>query len=53
LLGQAKAEQDALREELKTVLDEMRYSALAEDTAKIVDNTDTVLNKVPMGIFVG
>jgi len=53
LLTQAKAEQDALREELKTVLDEMRYSALAEDTAKIIDNTETVLNKVPLSIFVG
>ena len=53
LLTQAKAEQDALREELKTVLDEMRYSSLAEDTAKIIDNTDTVLNKVPLSIFVG
>jgi len=53
LLAQAKAEQDALREELKTTFDELTYSKLAEVDATIGDNAEKVLADIPAGIYVG
>ena len=53
LLSEAKAEQDKLREELKTTLAEMTYSKLAEKDANMTDNVEKVLDKVPNYIFVG
>ena len=53
LLGQAKAEQDALKEELKTVLDQMTYVALAEQDAKMVAAIDTVYQEIPLPIYQG
>jgi len=53
LLSQAKEEQEKLREELKTTLDELTYSKLAETDAAILESTRNVQQKVPMTIFVG
>ena len=53
LLSQAKEEQEKLREELKTVLDEMTYSKLVEEDAAMAENTAKVVERVPMKIFVG
>ena len=53
LLSQAKEEQDKLREELKTTLDELTYAKLAEIDAAKVDSVHTVQKKVPLTIFVG
>ena len=53
LISEAKAEQDKLREELKTTLAEMTYAKLSEKDASIADNTEKVLDKVPNYIFVG
>lgn len=53
LLSEAKAEQDKLREELKTTLAELTYAKLAEKDATMLDNTEKVLDKVPNYIFVG
>ena len=53
LLGQAKAEQDALREELKTTFDELTYSKLAEVDGALSDNVEKVLGDIPAGIYVG
>tara|TARA_R110002110_G_scaffold76975_5_gene202454 strand:- start:2351 stop:3595 length:1245 start_codon:yes stop_codon:yes gene_type:complete len=53
LLGQAAAEQSALREELNKQLDEMLYSKLAETEKAMIENTDGILQKVPLKIFVG
>jgi len=53
LLAQAKAEQDALREELKTTLDEMTYAKLAETDAALGDSSEKVLGDIPTGIYVG
>ena len=53
LISQGKEEQDKLREELKTVLDELTYAKLAETEAAIMDNTNKVQTNVPAGIFVG
>jgi hypothetical protein len=53
LLGQASAEQTALREELNKQLDEMLYAKLAETDKAMVDNMDAIVQKVPLKIFVG
>ncbi len=53
LLSQAKAEQDALREELKTTLDELTYVEMATKDATLQDSTAKVLQNIPQGIFVG
>ena len=53
LLGQAAAEQTALREELNKQLDEMLYSKLAETDKAMIDNTDAIVQKAPLTIYVG
>lgn len=53
LLSQAKDEQNALKEELKTILAEMTYDKLAELTAGMTENATKVLEKSPLNIFVG
>ena len=53
LLSQAKEEQNALKEELKTILSQMTYDKLAEMTAGMTENATKVLEKFPLNIFVG
>ena len=53
LLSQAQTEQTALRDELKTVLDEMVYSALAEKDAATAGNISTLKQQAPLPIFQG
>jgi hypothetical protein len=53
LLGQAKEEQAALREELTKVLDETTYSKLIETDKGMVDNQNAIVKNSPLGIFVG
>jgi len=53
LLAQAKSEQDALRDELKTLLDEMTYERLTALDSSMQDSATKVLQNVPTGIFVG
>jgi len=53
LLGQASTEQGALKEELKTILDEMTYRALAEKDAAMMEATSKVLEDVPLLIYQG
>jgi hypothetical protein len=53
LLSQAKDEQSALRDELKTILDEMAYSALAEKDAAIAGSVNTLKQQTPLPIFQG
>ena len=53
LLSQAATEQTALKEELNKQLDEMLYSKLAETEKNMTENTDAIVKKVPMKIFVG
>ena len=53
LLGQSKEEQAGLKEELKTVLDQMTYKALAEQDAAMVAAIDTVYQEIPLAIFQG
>jgi len=53
LLGQAKEEQNSLREELKTQLDEMTYQKIAASDAEVTENASKVIKNVPLKIFVG
>tara|TARA_R110000824_G_scaffold247867_1_gene436920 strand:- start:8500 stop:9753 length:1254 start_codon:yes stop_codon:yes gene_type:complete len=53
LLSQAKDEQEKLREELKTVLDELRYGQLMSGDADLVENANKIQQKIPLLIFVG
>ena len=53
LVSEGKAEQTALRDELKGVLDEMTYPKLTEQTAQVVENTAKTMQGVPLPVFVG
>jgi hypothetical protein len=53
LLSQAKDEQQALRDELKTILDEMTYPKLLEADKGMVDNAKAIVAETPLKIFVG
>jgi hypothetical protein len=53
LVSQAQTEQKDLRDELKTVLDELTYAKLAERDATIADNASKAQGLVPLPIFVG
>tara|TARA_R100000152_G_C6769379_1_gene195195 strand:- start:95 stop:1387 length:1293 start_codon:yes stop_codon:yes gene_type:complete len=53
LVTEAKTEQQALRDELKTVLDELTYEKLAEKDSNIADSSQNVLKNIPPSVFVG
>lgn len=53
LVSAAKEEQSTLRDELKTVLDEMTYNKLAEGEAQLAENTQNLQARIPLAIFVG
>ena len=53
LLSQARTEQDLLRDELKTLLDETTYDKLAAVDSSMQDSGRKVLENIPAGIFVG
>ena len=53
LLSQAKEEQNALRDELKTVLDEMTYDKIMEKEAAMGENSMKTQEKSPLPVFVG
>ena len=53
LLGQAKEEQAALKEELRKLLDETTYDKLIETDKNMVENQNTIIKNAPLGIFVG
>jgi len=54
LLGQAKEEQEKLREELKTTLDELTYNKLAVLEAEKMESASKTLQHIPQqSIFIG
>ena len=53
LLSQAKEEQTSLRDELKTIFDEMTYDKVAERDVAINDSVNKVQEKIPLPVFVG
>ena len=53
LVTQGQQEQEKLREELKTVFDELTYKAIAQDDVLLSDAVNAVQTKVPLSIFTG
>lgn len=53
LISQGKEEQDKLREEMKTILDELTYGKLAEGDATLLESTQNIQQKIPVYIYVG
>ena len=52
LLSQGKEEQEALRTELKELLDELTYNAMMTGDAEKVDQVNNIQKKIPLSIFV-
>tara|TARA_B100001093_G_scaffold516144_1_gene594232 strand:+ start:681 stop:1961 length:1281 start_codon:yes stop_codon:yes gene_type:complete len=53
LLGQAKEEKQALKEELQKQLDEMTYNKLVESDAAMTEKAKDIISDSPLKIFVG
>tara|TARA_Y100001973_G_scaffold55721_1_gene82357 strand:+ start:80621 stop:81892 length:1272 start_codon:yes stop_codon:yes gene_type:complete len=53
LLSQAKEEQNTLRDELKTVLDEMTYDKIIQKESEKAENAKKVQEQAPLPVFVG
>ena len=53
LMNQGREDQEKLREELKTVLDEMTYDKLVEKEASMGENSMKTQEKAPLPVFVG
>jgi hypothetical protein len=53
LITEGKEEQDKLREELKTLLDELTYAKLAERDAAVADSANKVMLTIPHGVYTG
>tara|TARA_R100000231_G_scaffold99325_2_gene74037 strand:- start:204 stop:1496 length:1293 start_codon:yes stop_codon:yes gene_type:complete len=53
LVTEGKAEQQALRDELKTVLDELTYEKLAEKDSNVSDSSQNILKNIPPSLYVG
>ena len=53
LISEGRETQEKLRTELKEVLDQLTYQALAESDASISDSVETTTKRVPAGVFVG
>lgn len=53
LVSEGREDQEKLKEELKTILDDLTYKKLIEDDAALVENAHSVFEKVPIGIYTG
>jgi hypothetical protein len=53
LISDARADQEALRTELKEILDELTYDKLAQREAEQAQMLEEVLKRIPLGIYVG
>jgi len=53
LISEGREEQDKLREELKTTLDELTYPRLLEQDASAADAANNIQQKIPLPIIVG
>lgn len=51
--SQSQSEKDALKAELKELLDRLTYAAMVEKDAKMADDAKELQTNVPMKIFVG
>ena len=53
LITEGREEQEKLREELKTTLDELTYAKLMEKDASTTDAARSIQEKIPLPIIVG
>jgi len=53
LLSQGQAEQEKLREELKTIFDELTYTKIAQGDVELSDAVNSVQKRIPMLIYPG
>ena len=53
LVSQGQTEQEKLREELKTIFDELTYVKVAQGDVELSDAINSVESKIPMLIFTG
>tara|TARA_R100001082_G_C4365146_1_gene161511 strand:+ start:1742 stop:3013 length:1272 start_codon:yes stop_codon:yes gene_type:complete len=53
LIQDGRAEQESLREELKTTLDELTYTALNDKDVQAVETTNKMQERIPLPIIVG
>ena len=53
LLSQGQTEQEKLREELKTILDELTYTKVAQGDADLSDAINKVQERIPLLVFTG
>ena len=53
LLSQAQAEQEKLKENLKTTLGELTYSKLMVEDATMMDAVNNIQKRIPLKVFVG
>jgi hypothetical protein len=53
LLSQAQTEQEKLREELKTIFDELTYTKIAQSDVELSDAITGIEKRVPMLIYPG
>jgi len=53
LATQAKAEQDALKEELKTLLDQLTYQAMVEKDSAMAEGAKALQTNIPLGVYRG
>lgn len=53
LISQGKDEQEKLREEMKTILDELTYPKLASGDAELLESTQNIQQKIPVFIYTG
>jgi hypothetical protein len=53
LINDAKGEQDALRAELKDILDATTYDKLMAIEAQMAQDLQTSIREVPLGIYIG
>ena len=53
LVSQGQTEQEKLREELKTIFDELTYAKIAQGDAELGESVNKVQERIPMRIFVG
>jgi len=53
LISQGQTEQEKLREELKTIFDELTYTKVAQTGAELSDAVNEIEKRIPMLIFTG
>ena len=53
LLSQGQTEQEKLREELKTIFDELTYAKIAQGDVELTDAVNSVQKRIPMLIYPG